>query len=336
MDRRPPSGGRSTRGAHVAGVVVAVLAIAGLAGWAGGDTGTRPVDDAPLLPAVTAVPVTTDTLFVGGFARGTFTEALGVLASDLSAAEREMVGRHLDKIYAPLLEAKGLAGGGRLRVAYERTRRPSGATRSIQVLAAEAAVGGSRHTVFLYEDEAHPGYFDDLGRSLDAGSWATPLQRMQVTSGFRMDRMHPILRRVLPHTGVDLAAGMGTPVYATGDGSVSYAAVRGGYGRLVEIQHPNGYATRYAHLSRIAPGIGPWTPVRQGQVIGYVGQSGLATGPHLHYEVRRKGQPVDPSLVQVSTGPSQHVGYERGWRDQRRQLARLLARAPTVVSARAD
>ncbi|HEU0051957.1 MAG TPA: M23 family metallopeptidase [Longimicrobium sp.] len=311
---------------------LALLAVGVVAAWA--DTDARPVDDeAPaVLPAMTAIPVTVDTLFIGGFARGSFEEALEVLASDLSASEREMIGHHLDKIFLPLLKETGLGAGGRLRLAYERTARPDGTTRSIQVLAAQAAVKGSQYTLFFYEHGESPGYYDDLGRSLDPVPWTGPLARMQVTSGFRLDRFHPILHKVLPHTGVDLAAGYGTPVYATADGSVSYASVRGGYGNMVEIRHPNGYATRYAHLSRIAPGIFVNGPVRQGEVVGYVGATGLATGPHLHYEVRRKGQPVDPMLVQVSESSTDDVGYDLSWRTERQKLARLLARAPRLVS----
>jgi murein DD-endopeptidase MepM/ murein hydrolase activator NlpD len=220
-------------------------------------------------------------------------------------------------------------------VAYERTRRPDGTTRAIQVLAAEAAVGGAMHTVFLFDRGDSPGYYDDLGRSLDPVAWAGPLATLRVTSPFKLDRMHPLLRRVLPHTGVDFAAGYGTPVRATGDGSVTYAAARGGYGNMVEIQHPNGYATRYAHLSRISPGVASGMPVHQGDVIGYVGASGLATGPHLHYEVRRKGRPVDPLLAQAESGTTRDVGYDEAWRGERRRMGRLLARAPTLVSRRA-
>lgn len=297
------------------------------------DAGAEPI---PSLPEIRATPaVIVDTQFVGGYARGSFAEALPALAGGLSVGEREMVGRHLDKIYLPLLKERGLEGGGRLRLAYERTRRADGSTRSIQVLAAEAAVGGQMHTVFLYERSEGPGYFDDLGRSLDPVAWTTPLQVMRVSSPFNTSRMHPILRRVLPHKGVDLAAKAGTPVFATGDGTVSSAGVRGGYGNLVEVQHPNGYATRYAHLSRVAPGVREGGLVRQGEVIGYVGSTGLSTGPHLHYEVRRKGEPVDPSRVQVSDGPARDVFGDAGWRSQRRSLARLLARAPTVVRAAA-
>jgi murein DD-endopeptidase MepM/ murein hydrolase activator NlpD len=302
-----------------AALVRAAVATAGPAGE----------DPLPALPAVRAAGISVDTSYVGGFAEGSFTEALATLASDLSPAERAMIGRHLDRIYGPVLQGAALGEGGRLRVAYERVRRPDGSTRAIQVLAAEAAVNGGMHTVFLYDQGDNPGYYDDLGRSLDPAPWRGPLPAMQVTSPFRMDRMHPILRRVLPHTGVDLAAGYGTPVYATADGVVTFAANRGGYGNLVEVQHPNGLATRYAHLSRLAARAG--LPVRQGEVVGYVGASGLATGPHLHYEVRQRGQPVDPMRIQASAASSHDVGYEPGWRSDRRSLARLLARAPRLV-----
>jgi murein DD-endopeptidase MepM/ murein hydrolase activator NlpD len=258
--------------------------------------------------------------------------ALGSVAGDLSASEREMIGRHLDKIFLPILNQQGMPNGGRLRLAYERTRRPDGTTRAIQVLAAEAAVGGSLYTVFLYDHGDQPGYYDDWGHSLDPVPWEGPLPRMQVTSPFNSARFHPILHRVLPHLGVDLAAGYGTPVRAAADGSVTWAGPKGGYGNLVEITHPNGYATRYGHLSAIAP-IRPGMPVRQGEVIGYVGATGLATAPHLHYEVRRKGLPVDPMLVQPTATSTGDVGYDLGWRQERTALADLLARAPQVVSS---
>ncbi|HEX2091905.1 MAG TPA: M23 family metallopeptidase [Longimicrobiaceae bacterium] len=314
---------------------VGVLLLGGVALSAGGHPASGPTDGPPvLLPPVRAIPVRVDTLFLGGYARGSFTEAVRTLASDLSGSERVMIGRHLDKIFLSILPADGLGNGGRLRVAYERVVRPDGTTRSIRVLAAEAAVGGELHTAFLFDGGGRPGYYDALGRSLDPEAWVRPLEHARVTSPFRIDRMHPILRRILPHNGVDYAASFGTPVRATGDGSVVYASARGGYGNLVEIQHPNGYSTRYAHLSRIAPGVGRFGMVRQGEVIGYVGMSGLATGPHLHYEVRRRGQPVDPETVAPDSGPSEDLGFRPEWRTERRQLARLLARAPTLLSVR--
>jgi murein DD-endopeptidase MepM/ murein hydrolase activator NlpD len=233
---------------------------------------------------------------------------------------------------AGVLRGEDLERGGRLRLAYERTVRPDGSTRAIRVLAAEAAVDGVLHTAFFYEQGDRPGYFDARGRSLEGRAWAAPLDRLRMTSPFGLARMHPILERVLPHTGTDYGAPSGTPVRAAADGSVAAAEGRGGYGNLIELQHPNGYATRYAHLSRFAPGLARGAAVRQGDVIGYVGMTGLATGPHLHYEVRRGGRPVDPERVAaLGDGPAAELAADPGWRGEHRRLAALLERAPRTL-----
>lgn len=287
----------------------------------------RPVS----LPAVRAVGLTIDTLYLGGYTRGSFAEAVRVLASDLSDSERQMVGQHLDKIFLPVLSEDGMGSTGRLRLVYERSRRPDGSTRSIQVLAAEAAVGGKLNTAFFFEQGPRAGYYDEMGRSLEPAPWSRPLAGARVTSPFRMDRMHPILRRILPHTGVDYGAPAGTPVRATADGVVAHAGVRGGYGNLVEIHHPSGFSTRYAHLSRIAVPMG--TPLRQGDLVGWVGATGLATGPHLHYEVRRRGLPVDPESVHPG-GPFTDLTRTPDWARARGSLSSLLSRAPSILSRR--
>lgn len=312
--------------------LVAVLALSSVAVSA--PDAPQPGSELARLAPVRAVPVRVDTLFLGGYARGTFEQALPRLDSDLSGTERSMIGRHLDRMFTGILPAEDLGRGGRLRLAYERVRRPDGSTRSIRVLAAEAAAGGRMHTAFFHEHDGRPGYFDRSGRSMDPEAWVRPLEHTRVTSAFGTGRMHPILGRVLPHRGTDYAATLGTPVRATGDGSIAHAAARGGYGNLVEIRHPNGYSTRYAHLSRIAAGIRPDALVRQGEIIGYVGMSGLATGPHLHYEVRRQGQPVDPERVSPGEGPSRELTPDPEWGAERRRLASLLARAPTRLSVR--
>jgi murein DD-endopeptidase MepM/ murein hydrolase activator NlpD len=313
----------------IAAVIVLSRGVAAAFAESGGMTVSEP---APLLAPARAAGGSTDTLLIGGFARGSFRQALDVVASDLSASEREMVGRHLDKIFVPILKESALEGGGRLKVAYERSRRPDGSTRSIQVLAAQAAVGGQVHTVYLHEGRSGTGYFDDHGLSLDASPWQGPLTSLRVTSRFQAARMHPILKRVLPHNGIDYAAPHGAPVMATADGSVGFAGVRGGYGNIVEVQHPNGYSTRYAHLSRIA--VREHQPVRQGDVIGWVGSTGLATGPHLHFEVRRRGQPVDPALAMAYESATEVAEFDLAWRNEQRRLRQLLARTPTVLPAR--
>ena len=286
-----------------------------------------------LAPAL-ASTIRVDTGFVGGYARGNFGDALLAIGSELSDPERVMIGRHLDKMFDGVLAGGDMERGGRLRVAYERSARPDGTTRGIRVLAAEAAVGGRLHTVFYFEKDGKPAYFDALGQALSGGEWMRPLATTRVSSPYGLRRLHPLLHRILPHTGVDYAATTGTPVRATGDGSVSSAGWRGGYGRMVEIQHPNGYATRYAHLSRIAAEASSGRAVRQGDVIGYVGMTGRATGPHLHYEVRRQGQPVDPERLSAFSGPAADVRTSADWSIEHRRLAGLLAQAPRETRGR--
>jgi murein DD-endopeptidase MepM/ murein hydrolase activator NlpD len=284
-----------------------------------------------VLPPVAAVGVSLDTVFFGGFARGSFAEALETVAGLLEPGEREMLGQHLDRIFARPLRGQGLGSVGRLRGGVERTLRPDGTTRALRVLAAEAAVAGVLHTAFFYEKDGQPSYFDAAGRSLDAAAWSPPLEAFRVSSPFGSRRMHPILGRVLPHAGVDYAAPSGTPVRAAADGSVARAGWAGGYGNLVELIHPDGQTTRYAHLQRLDPTVRRGGFVRRGEVIGAVGMTGLATGPHLHFEIRRQGVAVDPERALREAGIQLRVTHEPTWPAAREELSTLLARAPTVL-----
>ncbi len=297
-------------------------------GWRPADLPARPI----ALPAVQAVSERMDTLMLGGYAAGSFDQAIHTLARELSAAERAMVGQHLEKVFGGRVEDGGLGSSGRLRVAYERSLRPDGSTRSVRVLAAEAAVAGRLHTAFYFEKDGEPGYYDQFGRPLHVVGWTSPLTGARVSSPFGLQRMHPILNRVLPHTGVDFAAPSGTPVRVTGDGALISAGRRGGYGIMVEVQHPSGYTTRYAHLSRLASGITEGRAVRQGEILGYVGMTGLATGPHLHYELRRQGLPLDPLRGASGPGSADEVGGLAGWPREQGSLTALLSRTPTIVN----
>lgn len=316
-------------------LLVVALGVGGVATLLASER-TQRSDPRPLvrLPAISAIPQRFDTLYIGGYAQGSFEDAVRTIASELSAAERLMVGRHLDKIFSDALHGSELASGGRLRLAYERAVRPDGTARSIRVLTAEAAVGGRMFTAFFFESDGQPGYFDAFGRSLEGRAWLHPLPGARVSSRFNSRRMHPILEQVLPHLGVDYAAPQGTPVRAAGDGGVSFADTRGGYGKLVEIQHPNGYASRYAHLSRFADGLRAGSAVRQGDIIGYVGSTGLATGPHLHYEIRRQGRPVDPEIAFTEATSSAELTLVPEWTRERERLGTILERAPRVISRR--
>ena len=141
----------------------------------------------------------------------------------------------------------------------------------------------------------HDGeYYSSEGESLRGAFLRAPLKFRRISSKFTHRRFHPVLKKWRPHRGVDYAARTGTPVRTTADGVVSLVARRRGYGNVVMIKHLNIYTTVYAHLSRFAKGMRGGRKVRQGEVIGYVGQTGLATGPHLHYEFRVRGKHKDP------------------------------------------
>ncbi len=137
-------------------------------------------------------------------------------------------------------------------------------------------------------------YYDENGESVRHSFLKSPLRFRYISSGFSMSRVHPILKIPRPHLGVDYAAPAGTPVSALGDGIVMFAGTKGGYGNFIELKHGDQYETCYAHLSRFAKGIRVGAKVKQGQIIGYVGSTGLSTGPHLDFRVRYKGKFINP------------------------------------------
>lgn len=153
---------------------------------------------------------------------------------------------------------------------------------------------GKAYFAYRFEQDGKTDYFDQHGENLRKEFLKAPLKFSRITSKFSNSRMHPILRIRRPHHGVDYAAPTGTPVHTIANGTVLKAAYAGGGGRQVSIRHSNGYTTSYMHLSGFGPGIHPGTAVTQGQVIGYVGSSGLATGPHLDFRVYKNNMAIDP------------------------------------------
>jgi len=158
---------------------------------------------------------------------------------------------------------------------------------------------GKRHSVYLNSDER---YYDDKGRQVEGFLLSRPVRSGRVSSGFTLRRFHPILKRYRAHLGVDYAAPRGTPVVAAGSGTVIFAGRTRGYGNLIKVRHGDGYVTLYAHLKAFKRGIRSGKPVKQGQVIGYVGSTGLSTGPHLHFGLYKNGRAINPArVVQVTT-----------------------------------
>jgi murein DD-endopeptidase MepM/ murein hydrolase activator NlpD len=167
---------------------------------------------------------------------------------------------------------------------------------------------GKEYYAHRFEQGSITDYFDESGQNLRKEFLKAPLKFSRITSKFSNSRMHPILRIRRPHHGVDYAAPKGTPVHTIGNGTIVKASYAGGAGRLVSIKHTNGYTTSYMHLAGFGPGIRPGVSVSQGQVIGYVGSSGLSTGAHLDFRVYRNNVAIDP--LKIESPPALPVSKE--------------------------
>lgn len=188
--------------------------------------------------------------------------------------------------------------GDRFTVLYDELYLDGERIGEGHILAAEFVNQGQIFRAVRYTDaDGRTDYYSPDGHSLRKAFLRTPVEFSRISSGFSLGRFHPILNRIRAHKGVDYAAPTGTPIKATGDGRVVFRGIKGGYGNVVVIQHGSTYSTLYGHMSRFAKGINTGTRVRQGQTIGYVGMTGLATGPHLHYEFRVNGTHRNPLTV---------------------------------------
>lgn len=184
--------------------------------------------------------------------------------------------------------------GDDFSVAFERIRYADGRYEIGNILAAEIEAGGEPFRAFYYTGKDRKGgYYNADGRAVRRAFLRAPLSYKKISSRYSLHRKHPIFRTVRPHRAIDYAAPAGTPVVAIGSGQVNFAGWQGGYGKMVEVRHPNGYVSRYAHFSRIASGVRRGRQIAQGEVVGYVGQTGHATGPHLHFEILRNGQKIN-------------------------------------------
>lgn len=191
--------------------------------------------------------------------------------------------------------AQDLRKGDNFSVVYEQKKIDDKVVSSGNILAAQFTNRGKTYTAVRYTNkQGYTSYYDDKGSSTQKAFIRTPVDFSRISSRFNLGRKHPVLNTIRAHKGVDYAAPIGTPVKATGDGKIIVAGRRGGYGNTVIIQHGNKYRTVYAHLRGFAKGIRSGSQVKQGQVIAYVGTTGLSTGPHLHYEFQVNGVHVDP------------------------------------------
>ena len=205
----------------------------------------------------------------------------------------------LSEIYAWTVDFFGLQKGDSFKVIYEELAIDTNSLGAGRVFGAQFTWAGKTITAIPFIQDSTESYYDNDGNSLRKAFLKAPLQFSRVTSRFSSSRMHPILRIRRPHYGVDYAAPVGTPVLAIGDGRVSQTSYEGGSGRMVRITHNSVYSTAYLHLSRFGKGIEPGVWVKQGDVIGYVGSTGLSTGPHLDFRFYMNGSPVDPLKVEA-------------------------------------
>lgn len=206
-------------------------------------------------------------------------------------------------------------------VVYEKYYANDSFVKNGKILAARYINSGQEHLAVFFEDSSgHKDYYSTNGKSLRKAFLRSPLNYRRISSFFTRRRWHPILKIYRPHLGIDYAAPSGTPVATIGDGTVLFAGWEGGFGRFIKIKHPNGYTSTYGHLSRWAKGIRSGTRVSRGQVVGYVGSSGLATGPHLDFRLMQGQQfinflalklPEASSILSQSLAQFEQVKKER-------------------------
>ncbi|MEO7496742.1 MAG: peptidoglycan DD-metalloendopeptidase family protein [Massilia sp.] len=233
-----------------------------------------------------------------------------------------------------------LSRGDRFNVVYETFWQDGEMVRAGRILAGEFVNKGVTYQSVWFEDPSSKqggAYYTLDGKALKRGFLKSPLEFSRISSGFSM-RVHPISGDWKAHKGIDFAAALGTPIRASGDGTIDFAGTSGGYGNLVVIKHWANYSTAYAHMMRFATGMRKGTKVRQGDVIGYVGTTGWSTGAHLHYEFRVNNEAKDPNTVavvaQAPLTPGELARFKSAAADMSHRFALLHPGAGAVMAAR--
>jgi murein DD-endopeptidase MepM/ murein hydrolase activator NlpD len=236
---------------------------------------------------------------------GTITSSLYQAVKD-AGEDTSLVGFYVDVFAYDLNFYIDTHQGDTFRMIVEKEYLGGEFLRYRNVLAAEyKGLAGTYRAFYWMPPGAKEGrYFDEKGQSIEKTFLKTPLKYARISSGFNPRRMHPILHVRRGHMGVDYAAPTGTPVWAAASGVITYRGRKGGAGNCVMVKHDNGFQTTYMHLSKFRKGQDVGKRVRQKDVIGYVGMTGLATGPHLHFSVKQGGRYVDPGKIKMSRGAS--------------------------------
>ncbi len=280
------------------------------------------------------LPWKTDTLVVRGEIARTLYDAFDAGAPTLPASARAELAWNVADIFEYRIDmSRDLQPGDEFRVLFERQQGPEGAVRIGRVLATNYTSGASSIEAIRFDSgDARGRYYDQAGKSLRAAFLRAPLEFRRISSVFGL-RKHPILGIWRAHRGTDYAASSGTPVRSVGDGIVVRAGRMNGYGNVVDVRHANGFVSRYGHLRAFARGIHRGTRVSIGETIAYVGMTGLATAPHLHFEVLVGGVQRDPRKALASVGGDPLAAAERPAFDRLRdERLALLQRASTQVA----
>ena len=257
---------------------------------------------------------TVDTLTVSGTIQSSLFSALDKSAdATLPRSARAELAFSLADIFEYRVDmSKDFQVGDKFHILVERLQKPNGSIIINKILGAKLALSGNEIEAIRFESRAASGeYFDESGKSLRAAFLRAPVAFRRISSMFG-GRRHPVLGIWRRHKGTDYAASMGTPVRTIGDGVVVFVGRKGGYGNVIDVRHRNGYVSRYGHLRSFAKGIHRGSRVTIGSTIGSVGMSGLATGPHLHFEILVNGVQRDPKIALQMKGGDPIPSAERG------------------------
>lgn len=263
--------------------------------------------------------------------------ASGVISSSLfeAGAQAGLSDRQImafAKIFAAQVDfGRDIQPGDRFRVVYDGIYRENKRVGTSKILAAEIQTDGNVYRAVRYTNKAGDDeYYTPAGYSLHRMFLRTPVDFTRISSNFSQARLNPVLHIVRPHHGTDLAAPMGAPIHATANGRISFIGPNGGYGNCIKIESGTKYETIYGHMSRFRSGLRRGAQVTQGEVIGYVGMTGIATGPHVHYEIHVNGIPENPMTIKLPNGTPLAPGERRRFETQTATLVAALDHGSTV------
>lgn len=251
-------------------------------------------------------------------AKGTITDSL-FMAAQKAGIEDKVTLEIADIFSSDIDFATDIREGDSFAVVYEKRSLDGKDVGAGKVMAARFTNGGTTYTAYRYNDK----FYDADGNSVARQFLKSPLNYARISSGYSYQRTNPVTKQVTPHRAIDYAADSGTPVIATADGKVITAGSKGGLGITVELKH-GGYMTQYAHLSKIVKGVKTGATVNQGDVIGYVGSTGISTGPHLQYAMFNDGNPINPLTTDFPRGDAISQSEKQSFDLEKEKLSALL------------